>query len=131
MTTSIWFLPSVPLKDRKQIPREVTGVYYCTSGLRVLYVGKSEDIHMRWNGRRLHHKLDELKRYRNVRIYWRREPSWRYEHMEAKEIKRLKPKLNRRNEPLNPLLSLSDAISDVVFAIGFSVVAAIIIGMIF
>ncbi len=128
MIISVHLLPSVALKHKNKLPH-ITGVYYCTSGMRVLYVGKAKDINLRWNSRQYgeHHKLKELLRYKNVRIHWKQEPFWRYDHTEAVEIDRLKPVLNRKREKRSTLLSIVDWFADVFVISAISVFAGCVI----
>jgi excinuclease UvrABC nuclease subunit len=96
--------PGVFLCDRQNLPRS-PGVYYAIQWFRPwrpLYVGMSGNIHKRWNseGDRRHHKLSELSRYRGMRLHYRATQT-RDEalDLEADEIHRLQPPLNRKKEP--------------------------------
>jgi hypothetical protein len=107
----VFFLPSVPLARKGQLPK-APGVYYarqwfCPWG-RVLYLGKAKNLHQRWSG---HEKHPVLKRYYGVRLYYQVcLDDLDARRLEAKEIAELKPLLNGRNEsmPCAPLRDLRD-----------------------
>ena len=95
--------PSVPLKDKDQLPREA-GLYFCVRGWQVMYIGKSTNLNYRWNSWQYgeHHKFEELREIEeaigDVDIHYCILPSWRIGFDEAVEIQRFKPKLNKRIE---------------------------------
>lgn len=98
-TRPIALRPSVFLCDRQNLPRS-PGVYYAIQWWRPwrpLYVGMSGNIHKRW---KQHHKLPELSRYWGVRLHYKLTPnSDDAACLEADEIYRLRPILNRKKEP--------------------------------
>jgi excinuclease UvrABC nuclease subunit len=112
----IYLLPSVPLAHKGQLPK-LPGVYYarqwfCPWG-RVLYVGESGNLYLRWNSRQYgkHHKFDELRRYPGVRLYYQIcADKLDAQRLEARDIAALKPLLNRvkENAPRAPLRDLRD-----------------------
>lgn len=123
----IWLLPAVPLRDRASLPK-IPAIYYAVSQGKVLYVGKADNLYLRWNSRRFgkHHKLEALERYPSVQLrYWQR-PLWRLGHDEALEIKRLKPLLNKRGESTVWWISAIDWLNDSL-KIGCAIVLAYIV----
>jgi excinuclease UvrABC nuclease subunit len=114
----IFLLPSVALRDRDKLPKS-PGVYYACQWwkpwAKPLYIGKAESsLFQRWNGTQYgsHHKLGELLSFYGVRLHYHTTPNgFQARRLEAKEIKALKPRLNRRTEsiPYAPLLDLRDA----------------------
>lgn len=110
----LWMLPSLPLFEKSHLP-PLPGLYYVVSGTKVLYVGKAVSIRLRWNSSRYgdHHKLAEIQRYPDARIYWRTVQGERLRsHLEALEIRRCKPLLNRRQESPDRLWQLWDRLTD-------------------
>lgn len=83
-------LPSVALCDGFFLPH-ASVIYFAVSQGRVLYVGQSVDVYMRW---RNHHKYQELSRYPNVRIYWLNVPKIMLDRAENDFIKEFLPPLN-------------------------------------
>jgi hypothetical protein len=60
-------LESLPLEDRSSFP-ELSCVYYALSASgEILYIGKAKSLKARWQG---HHRLEQLKRFKSVRIAW-------------------------------------------------------------
>lgn len=112
----VFLLPSVPLARKGHLPK-TPGVYYarqwfCPWG-RVLYVGESGNLYLRWNSRQYgkHHKFDELKRYPGVRLYYQVcRDKLDAQRLEAYDIADLDPLLNRMKEtaPNAPLRDLRD-----------------------
>ncbi|PSB14280.1 hypothetical protein C7B61_00370 [filamentous cyanobacterium CCP1] len=95
--------PSLPLTDKWQLPR-VSGIYYAVRGWQILYIGKSSNIHARWNSYQFgkHHKQDELLQIHqsvgDIDLHWVEFPEPLIGFMEAIEIKRFSPRLNIRQE---------------------------------
>jgi hypothetical protein len=96
---------SIPLRDKWELPR-VSGVYFCLRGWQILYIGKSTSIHHRWNSYRYgeHHRLEELlqidEAIGDVDIHWCEYPEALIGFIEAVEIRRFRPRLNKRIEPI-------------------------------
>lgn len=94
---------SLPVRDKWELPR-ISGVYYCLRGWKVLYIGKSTSIYHRWNSYRYgeHHRLDELMQIDesigDVDIHWCGWPEPLIGFVEAIEIKRFNPPMNKRYE---------------------------------
>jgi hypothetical protein len=60
-------LPSVSFDERDELP-EVSGIYFAISQAKtILYIGKASSIRKRWTS---HHRFEELKPYKEVRIAW-------------------------------------------------------------
>lgn len=60
-------LPSLPLLERSRLP-QCKAIYFALAGERVLYIGKSENLNLRWAQ---HHRLQELTaETEEVRIAW-------------------------------------------------------------
>jgi hypothetical protein len=103
--------PSVPLRDKMQLPR-LSGVYYCLRGWQVLYIGKSTNMYQRWNSFQYgeHHKLEELMKIEetlgDIDIHYCLMPVWLIGFDEAIEINRFKPKLNKKIESIWDNLNL-------------------------
>lgn len=96
----IWMLPSVSLNDRALLPNK-PGIYYAVNWHgQVLYVGRADNLYLRWNSRRFgaHHKLNELSQYHGVKLHFWKRPLWRLRHDEAVEIDRYDPPENSRKE---------------------------------
>lgn len=104
-------LPSVPLLDKNQLPREA-GVYYAVRGWDVLYVGLSKNLYHRWNSYQFgpHHQLEALltidRSVGDVDIHYQILPDWLIGFEEALQIQRLAPRLNERCESLWENLNL-------------------------
>ena len=60
-------LPSVSFDERDNLPG-VSGIYFVVSQAKtILYIGKAISIRKRWTA---HHRFEELKPYKDVRIAW-------------------------------------------------------------
>ena len=58
-------LPWLPLEEKAAFPRKAA-IYFAIDSLgKVLYIGRSVNVHQRWEQ---HHKYDELSKLNNVRI---------------------------------------------------------------
>lgn len=58
-------LPWLPLEEKAAFPRKAA-IYFAIDSLgKVLYIGRSVNVHQRWEK---HHKYDELSKINNVRI---------------------------------------------------------------
>lgn len=103
---------SLPLRDKWDLPR-VSGIYYCLRGWKVLYVGKSSNINARWNSYRYgeHHKLEELLRIDesigDIDLHYCEWPEPLIGFIEAIEIKRFDPPMNKRYERVWDNINLS------------------------
>lgn len=132
-----FFRPSVSLENRRKLPIK-PGVYYVMRWgvpLRPLYIGMSGNMNARWNGRNYgeHHQYEDLSKRFGVRLHYRitanRDAA---ERLEAIEIRRYKPKLNKRIEPLkkDPLRDLIDFCVDSVWIGAFILVMLFAIGVV-
>lgn len=103
--------PSVPIRDKALLPRE-PGIYYCVRGWSILYIGLAGDLYLRWNSYHFgkHHKLDELLKINDsvgdVDIHYRVLPEALIGFVEAREIRKFKPRLNKRQESIWENLNL-------------------------
>ena len=94
---------SIPLRDKWELPK-VPGVYYAVRGWRILYIGKSTNIHARWNSYQFgpHHKLDELIQVNDsigdIDLHYCEWAEPLIGFIEAVEIGRFKPSMNKRAE---------------------------------
>lgn len=94
---------SIPLRDKWELPK-MPGVYYCLRGWKVLYIGKSTNIHARWNSYQFgpHHKLDELIQINDsigdIDLHYCEWSEPLIGFIEAVEIGRFKPPMNKRYE---------------------------------
>jgi len=61
-------LPSVALKDRRNLPDE-SGIYFAITPTEVLYIGQARRLVMRWSGV-MHHRYRYLSTIKDVRIAW-------------------------------------------------------------
>lgn len=92
---------SVPFDSLEDLP-EISGIYYALRGFDLLYIGQSQDIYDRWNGRSKHGKHYQLDKYGCRLIHYRPVPESRLRYIEAKEIKRLNPQFNiQRPNPMH------------------------------
>lgn len=97
-----WLLPSAPLSQRHRLPHK-PGVYYVMEGLKVQYVGLSNNLNRRWNDRaRPHHKLGDFWGKPFVRIHYQTLPVSLIYNFEAEEIDRYNPPYNSRKESVQP-----------------------------
>lgn len=135
-----WLLPSVSIRDRKQLPNK-PGVYFAVSRGEILYIGMAgkQGLRSRWTdnaGWGEHKKLKPLlaiDRDRPVRLlYWIR-PLWRVEHDEAVEIRRFigkhgeLPLLNKKVEDTVWWVALYDYLKDCAAIAG--VILGILVGL--
>lgn len=103
---------SIPLRDKWELPK-VSGIYYACRGWKILYVGKSTDIHSRWNSYRYgeHHKLEELLRIDqnigDIDLHYCEWAEPLIGFIEAIEIKRFEPPMNKRKEVVWDNLNLA------------------------
>lgn len=101
---------------RSRLPKQ-PGLYYCYRWFKLLYVGESSNIYLRWNSSRYgaHHKEAQLGRIGCTHITWRVIADVdRRRHEEALVIKNRNPPLNIRQEAINPRLARQDAFVDAV-----------------
>ena len=86
---------SVALEDKSLLPH-LPGIYYAICGNRILYIGQATNLHLRWNSKRFgdHHRLKDLQKFRNVRLYYKPHPKYKLDYQEALAIRALRPKLN-------------------------------------
>jgi excinuclease UvrABC nuclease subunit len=87
--------------DLSKLPK-ASGIYLAirdSDGV-VLYVGKSTDIHRRWNvrGDRAHQQHKNLRKYRDVSVHYFLQHKWFLHNTEARLIRRYQPVLNSRTE---------------------------------
>lgn len=100
-----FFRPSVSLRNKARLPAK-PGIYYVIQWwkpLNPLYVGMSGNLRARWNSRNYgeHHHYSALARRVGVRLHYRITRSRSTaERLEAIEIRRYRPPLNKRLEPL-------------------------------
>lgn len=98
--------PSVPLRDKHDLPYRTSAVYYAVRGYKILYIGKSSNIYYRWNSSRYgeHHRMEELieidEMIGDVDIHYCKWPEPLIGFVEAIEIRRFRPKMNRRTESI-------------------------------
>lgn len=94
---------SLPLRDKWELPR-TSGVYYAIRGFKILYIGKSTNINARWNSYQFgpHHKLEELIQVNDsigdIDLHYREWDEALIGFIEAVEIKRFAPPMNKRKE---------------------------------
>ena len=98
--------PSVSLRNKSHLPSR-PGVYYALQWwkpfARPLYIGESGNINARWNSRKYgdHDQLSVLRSCFGVRLHYRVTASKEAaQRLEAIEIRRYRPTLNRRIESL-------------------------------
>lgn len=87
-------LPSVFLKERKQLPNCAAIYFAIDVNDRVLYVGKAKNLAARWKNHHRIYKLEEIDKESPVRIAWQ---AWNNEDLheaERSSIKRFQPLLN-------------------------------------
>ena len=129
--------PSVSLKNKHDLPAK-PGVYYAIQWWKpfsTLYIGESGDINARWNSRNYgpHHKLFELSEYFGVRLHYRVTANKSAaQRLEAIEMRRYSPILNRKLEPLRKdrLRDVLDYCSDsLIIGVFLSIVMVAIIGV--
>lgn len=95
---------SIPLRDHHELPYRTTAVYYCVRGYKILYVGKSANLYHRWNSYRYgeHHKTEELLEIErtegDIDLHYCEWNEALIGFIEAVEIKRFKPPMNKRKE---------------------------------
>ncbi len=100
-----FFRPSVSLRNKSKLPPK-PGIYYAIQWwkpLKPLYVGMSGNLRARWNSRNYgeHHHYSALARRFGVRLHYRiTRTRSAAERLEAIEIRRYRPPLNKRLEPL-------------------------------
>lgn len=93
-STDIALLPSLSLTERSQLP-EITAVYFALSITgEVLYVGKANNLRSRWYG---HHRYDQLRKFRTVRLAWFETPQDELDATERAFIAYYDPPLNNSN----------------------------------
>ncbi|BAY58507.1 XRE family transcriptional regulator [Leptolyngbya boryana NIES-2135] len=114
-----FFRPSVALRNKNRLPAQ-PGVYYAIqwwNPFKPIYIGVSSNIQARWNSRRWgeHHKFAELSRRFGVRLHYRVTSSESQAlRIEAIEIRRYRPELNRKLESLrkDPIRDVLDFCAD-------------------
>lgn len=85
-------LPSVSFNERRSLPRD-SGVYLALSGLQVLYVGATKNLHQRWNMGG-HHKHAALARSHCTALAWFLVNVDNLARAEAETIRVFQPPLN-------------------------------------
>jgi excinuclease UvrABC nuclease subunit len=105
------FLNELSLDELDRLPNQA-GIYFAMREGTVIYVGRSTDLHRRWNAKddRQHHKLAKFRRMGGVTLKYKVVAEWRVNHEEAKAIAKYRPAENGRNESTNPLISCLDAV---------------------
>lgn len=103
---------SLPLRDKWELPR-TSGVYYAIRGFKILYIGKSTNINARWNSYQFgqHHKLEELLQVNDsigdIDLHYCEWPAPLIGFIEAVEIRRFKPPMNKRVERIADNVNLA------------------------
>jgi hypothetical protein len=88
---TLFLLPSKPINRLYELPPKA-GIYYITACWLVFYVGKSKNLHRRWQS---HHRYNQFAAlYPFGRLHYRLLPLAKIHSYELTEIARLKPKWN-------------------------------------
>ena len=88
-------LPSIPLDDRKDLPK-LPGVYFAIGPDGVVqYIGQAASVHSRWNKSGGHHQLRNLQEIGGVRIGYLCGQAIDRKKLEADLIAHFQPVLNR------------------------------------
>lgn len=107
---------SVRYRDRHRLPAS-PGVYWVYARDRLIYVGESRNLRERHTdnfGYGPHHLSEEFQWAGATDIEYKViNDKPRRLHTEAMEIRRSRPPLNRKLEPLNPWLQFCDNLSQV------------------
>lgn len=61
-----FMLPSVEIEKIENLPK-VEGVYFAIAEEKILYIGKSVNLHQRWQ---THHRTVQIESYDGARIAW-------------------------------------------------------------
>lgn len=106
MDVNLFELPSLPLSDRKSLPKKVSAIYFALSETNeVLYIGRAVCLYTRWCGQR-HHKQAKLEELTGVKIAWLAvtDPAL-LPARESELINQFAPPLNLINNPVafNPV----------------------------
>jgi hypothetical protein len=87
----LFFLPSKPINRLSELPK-TPGVYYITAWWIVFYVGKSKNLHRRWQSHHRHAQFAALQPF--GRLHYKQLSFKKIHNYELAEIARLKPKWN-------------------------------------
>lgn len=103
-------LPSLPLSDRKVLPKKLSAIYFVLSeSNEILYIGRAICLYNRWN-RWEHHKQSQLDRLVNIRIAWMEVNNRALlPRVEYALIKYFSPPLNLINNALIPTKGLGQS----------------------
>lgn len=111
--TPIFLWPRLPLSQRDKLPKD-PGLYAVVSLGRVLYVGRSTNLHRRWTakGDREHHRLPQAQDLLWPYLHYIELPERKIAAAEERLIARVKPPWNNAKVPrhrwsLAELLSLA------------------------
>lgn len=128
LNPNLWFLKSLPLRNRALLPTQ-SGIYYaCDRRGRVRYVGMSTNLFLRWNGKgdRVHHKLRELEKIDSITLRYRLVPKHRLEYEEAIDIEYFQPDLNRSFPDPREHKTLRISLENLIDSIGIGATTAIL-----
>lgn len=90
--------PSCRLQDREEALPHASGLYAVLRGRRLLYIGKSVNLHDRWQGEG-HHRYGQLRRMGRCRLHWVTLSRRTIDRKERELIERWKPSLNGTEVP--------------------------------
>lgn len=98
----VFTLECLPLEDRAKLP-ESPSVYFALSASdEILYIGKAKSLLSRWQG---HHRLEQLKRFKSVRVAWVEVPEAELDSFERYCIKLHNPPLNNSRNSDDPIIN--------------------------
>ena len=93
----IFFWKHIPLSDRTQLPHR-PGLYAVKSLGRVMYIGKSVNLHDRWQGTG-HHRYPQANRLAFPRLAYIELPKGQIDSRETALIRRVNPPWNGKPVP--------------------------------
>jgi hypothetical protein len=95
-------LEYLPLEEKHRLPDHPCVYFALSISDEVLYIGKAKSLRSRWQG---HHRFEQLKRFKSVRIAWANVEEKDLDSFEGYCIRLLNPPLNNSRSGDDPIIN--------------------------